>query len=326
METRNRIFEITGDTAFTEAALSVFRYQYLHNPVYREFINAIPCNPETINSFSLIPCLPIGFFRKHNIITGDRDPEHVFLSSGTTGGEPSRHPVTDLALYRESLSRGFRYFYGPPEDYEFFALVPSPEKVPGSSLAYMISLWIRQSGSDRSGFFPDEFHALARLLQERRNNGRKKLLIGLTYALLDFAEQFPIDLEQDLVMETGGMKGKRKEMIREEVHAILKERFHTRHIHSEYGMTEMLSQAYSKGEGRFLPPPWMKIVIRDPNDPFSLLPCGKTGGVNILDLANINSCSFIATQDLGRLYENGEFEILGRFDDSDLRGCNLMIP
>jgi hypothetical protein len=325
MDIKKQIFQIASEEEFNTTVLRVFRFQAESNPVYREYITSLGVIAGNIRHFTRIPAMPVEFFRTRTIVSGKDTPEKTFISSGTTGNGNSRHPVLLLELYRESLMRGFRYFYGSPEEYEIFALVPSPDTRPDSSLVFMAGEWIRSSGSERSGFFLEDFPSLAKIFQQEKPAGKKRLLIGLTYALVDFAEKYPRLPGIDIVMETGGMKGRRKEMIREELHAYLKEQFAVEQIHSEYGMTEMLSQAYSKGNGLFGTPPWLKILIRDPNDPFSLLPPGKTGGITVIDLANIYSCSFIATQDLGRLQEEGRFEVMGRFDYSDIRGCNLMI-
>jgi len=251
--------------------------------------------------------------------------QKTFLSSGTTGEDKSKHPVNDLNVYRESLLRGFKNFYESPDDYDIFALMPSPGENPDSSLIFMVDEWIRNSGSDISGFYLKDFARLSAMLGKKNLTRRKLLVIGLSYALLDFADVFQSSSSELIIMETGGMKGKRKEMIREALHVLLTEKFGISPIHSEYGMTELLSQAYSKGNGRFHAPAWMKALTRDPNDPFQLFPAEKTGCLNIIDLANFNSCSFIATEDLGKTHEDGSFEVLGRFDSSAVRGCNLMI-
>lgn len=319
------IFAIRTETEFNSRALEVFGHQYRENPVYRRFLESLNLDPEKIHHYTRIPFLPIGFFKMHRVVTGEGPDEKVFLSSGTTGTEKSRHYLTDVALYRESIRRGFSHFFGDAAQYDIFALMPAPEENPNSSLIFMVDEWIRNSGSAGSGFYLHEQAGLAKKLSEEGKNRRKKILIGLTYALLDFTERFPLSFAGGIVMETGGMKGRREEMVREELHRLLKQHFLVSQIHSEYGMTELLSQAISEGEGVFRSPPWMKILIRDPDDPLELIPPGRTGGVNIIDLANIHSCSFIATQDLGKLHPDGSFEILGRFDDSDLRGCSLMV-
>jgi hypothetical protein len=325
MDFNNRIFTIAGEDSFNEAALEIFQFQYRLNEIYRKYFDSIGLKPSTILHYKEIPFLPVSFFKTHKIVSGEGEPGRVFQSSGTTGTERSRHPVLDLQVYRESLRKGFEIFYGPLKDYDIFALTPAPEQSPDSSLVFMISQWLQVSGTEISGFYLDRQEVLSQILENITRTGRKSLLIGLSYSLLDFAEKYPVSLPGTIIMETGGMKGKRKEMIREELHGILTERFSCKVIHSEYGMTELLSQAYSKGKGLFKTPPWMKILVREPTDPFELLPDGKTGGINIIDLANYHSCSFIATQDLGKIHEDGKFEVLGRFDFSDLRGCNLMI-
>ena len=324
MDFINKVFQVTHDDSFNETALAVFQFQYRENEIYRRYVDSIGRKPERIKQSHEIPFLPVSFFKTQRILSGAGEPVKIFRSSGTTGSERSSHHVLDLSVYSESLIKGFELFYGALKDYEILALTPGPAIAPDSSLVYMISQWIGESGSESSGFYLDQQEQLAELLVTPGRTGKKTLLIGLSYALVDFAERFPLSLPGTVIMETGGMKGRRKEMIREELHDLLTEKFRCRVIHSEYGMTELLSQAYSKENGLFKTVPWMKILVREPADPFELLPNGKTGGINIIDLANFNSCSFIATQDLGRANEDGTFEVLGRFDFSDLRGCNLM--
>ena len=325
MEFKNRIFGHLDEGDFNTAALDIFHFQYDRNEIYRIYVNALEIVPENITHYSQIPCLPVSFFKTHPVVSGISLPEKSFLSSGTTGTKQSRHIILDLSVYDESLVKGFEGFYGSIDSYVVFALTPDPQQNPDSSLIYMISRWILKSNSDVSGFYLDRPEILAKLLEEHESSGKRSLLIGLSNTLIDFAEKFPLALPGTIIMETGGMKGKRKEMIREELHTFLSERFQCKNIHSEYGMTELLSQAYAKENGHFKTPPWMKMLVRDINDPFSLLPDGKTGGINIIDLANFNSCSFLAVQDLGKINNDGTFEVLGRFDFSDLRGCNLMI-
>jgi phenylacetate-coenzyme A ligase PaaK-like adenylate-forming protein len=325
MDFKKRIFNIVDDRTFNQTALEIFRFQYEQCEMYHQYVDKLGMNPSGITHFRQIPFLPIIFFKTHPVKCGNIIPEKTFLSSGTTGMEKSSHPIIDLKVYKESLLRGFETFYGSPDDYDIFALMPSPEENPDSSLIFMVAEWIRCTRSEISGFYLDKFKELAELLTRNNLSSRKPLIIGLTYALLDFAEMFQSSSPELIIMETGGMKGKRKEMIREELHAFLKEKTGISPIHSEYGMTELLSQAYSKGNGRFHSPGWMKVLIRDPNDPFQLLPFEKPGCINIIDLANFNSCSFIATGDLGKTYEDGSFEVLGRFDPSNVRGCNLMV-
>ena len=318
------IFNITNDT-FEESALEVFRFQYENNKVYQAFCNGIRRNPEQVNSIYTIPFLPVEFFKTHRIVSVNTHPEVVFTSSGTTGSITSKHEVTDISVYDKSLKEGFRFAYGNPEEWTFLFLLPGYMDREGSSLVYMAEKLRSMSASKSSGFYLRNHEELNEQLLLLRNTNQKVMLLGVTYALLDHAEKFPIQFPQLTVMETGGMKGKRKEMTREELHSVLAPAFGVNAIHSEYGMTELLSQAYSKGHGIYSCPPWMKIQIRETHDPFSIAATGKTGGINIIDLANINSCSFISTSDLGKVHSDGKFEVLGRFDHSDLRGCNLMV-
>jgi hypothetical protein len=325
MEFKKRIFGHLDEGAFNVISLDIFQYQYLKNEIYKRYVDVLKIAPETIAHYSQVPFLPVSFFKTYPVISGISLPERSFLSSGTTGSERSRHYILDFSVYDESLVKGFEGFYGPVENYAIFALTPGPKQNPDSSLIYMINKWILKSKSKDSGFYLDHQESLAKLLDKQEFSGKQSLLIGVSYALIDFAEKFPMALSGTIIMETGGMKGKRKEMIREELHSFLGERFHCKNIHSEYGMTELLSQAYAKENGHFRTPPWMKVLIRDTNDPLSLIPDGKTGGINIIDLANFNSCSFLSLQDLGKINKDGTFEVLGRFDFSDLRGCNLMV-
>lgn len=304
--------------------MKIFHYQASQCPVYSEFISGLGINPSSVQKISEIPFLPIQFFKSHSVISGNKKPEITF-SSSATGGVQSKHHVTDLSIYEHSFREGFEKFYGDIDQYAILALLPSYLERGGSSLIYMVDDLIRESKNSESGYFLNNHADLYRTLQKLKEKNTAAILIGVTYALLDFAEQYKIDFPELIIMETGGMKGKRKELIREELHGILCEGFGVTSIHSEYGMTELLSQAYSQGNGIFKCPPWMRISIRDINDPFDLLDAGKTGGINVIDLANLNSCVFIATQDLGRLYADGNFEVLGRFDNSDIRGCNLMV-
>jgi hypothetical protein len=310
---------------FEAAALEVYAWQYAANPVYREFSSHLGRSPESVRSLEDIPFLPVEFFKGFSLVSGGRPPLFAFESSGTTGQATSRHYVTDPDWYERSFREGFRHFYGDIREYRIFALLPSYVERGNSSLVYMVSRLIEDSGDERSGFYLNQHELLLKNLAESRRSGKKCLLLGVSFALLDLAEQFPGPLEEVIVMETGGMKGRREELTREDLHARLCKAFRIDNIHSEYGMTELFSQAYSKGKGLFHSPPWMKILIRDPNDPLGYLEEGRSGGVNIIDLANINSCAFLATQDLGRLRPGGGFEINGRFDNSDVRGCNLMV-
>lgn len=320
------IFTLSTEPEFNRLALSVFRFQYQNNEVYRSFVNSLNVNIEAINQYSQIPFLPIEFFKTRGVIcNGKKDEFIVFTSSSTTSQTPSRHIVSDISIYEQSFLEGFERVYGKPSDLVILALLPNYLERKGSSLVYMFDKLIKLSNNPTSGFFLEDHDKLIQTLQALKRSNTKTLLIGVTYALLDLAEK-GISLNDDfIVMETGGMKGRREELLKEELHQILKQKLGVSTIHSEYGMTELLSQAYSKGEGIFECPPWMKILVREIDDPLSYVKENRTGGINVIDLANINSCSFIATQDLGRLKGNGQFEIMGRFDNSDVRGCNLMV-
>ncbi len=319
------IFEISREVDFTALAMETFQFQYHSNPVYREFCEFIGRTDSRVSHWGEIPYLPIEFFKSRAIVSGKpRGEEIIFTSSGTTAASVSKHYVLDLKRYEQSYLTAFDYFYGPISDYCILALLPSYLERQGSSLVYMVQDLIAKSSHPDSGFYLHDLKKLHKKLLELEHDGQKVLLIGVSFALLDMAERYRMSLKNTVIMETGGMKGRREEMIREQLHLKLREAFGVMEIHSEYGMTELLSQAYSKGNGIFEPPPWMKILIRDPEDPLAVQPVGKTGGINVVDLANRYSCAFIATQDLGRVYEDGRFEVIGRFDNSDIRGCNLM--
>lgn len=320
-----RIFEIKSDQDFNAVAISVFLFQYKNNPVYREFCDFLGTDLSRVRHPEEIPFLPIEFFRKRQVSSSSKSPDIIFTSSGTTSSLPSKHMVSDLTLYEQSFRKTFEQFYGDPSSYCILALLPSYLERSGSSLVFMVRELIQLSGHPESGFYLDNLASLAGKLKALEQEGTKSLLIGVSFALLDMADEYPMELNHTIIMETGGMKGRRKELIREDLHRRLCSGFGVSTIHSEYGMTELLSQAYSRGNGLFYTPPWMKVLIRDTEDPLSFLEKGRSGGVNIIDLANLNSCSFIATQDLGRLKPEGGFEILGRFDHADIRGCNLMV-
>lgn len=319
------IFSISNQKQFEKIALKVFRFQYEHNLVYNEFCNLMNVNIQKIKSVQQIPFLPIQFFKSHAVVSNSNPIQETFTSSGSTGVITSKHLVTDVSLYEQSYRKGFSQFYGNIEDYVVLALLPSYLEREGSSLIYMVKDLILQSNNSESGFYLHNHEALIEKLKALDSSGRNVILIGVTYALLDLIEKQNFQLKNTIIMETGGMKGKRKEMIREELHEQLCTGFGVSAIHSEYGMTELLSQAYSLGEGIFECPSWMQILIRDTEDALTYLENGKSGGINVIDLANFNSCSFIATQDLGRKKLNTSFEVLGRFDNSDIRGCNLMV-
>ena len=318
----NNIFSVSPDS-FQHLALEIFRYQYKHNAVYRQWATMLGRDIETVNCIADIPFLPVSFFKNNKVITGKYEPEQIFESSGTTSTENSRHFVKDISLYKTSFTKGFELFYGNVKDWCIIGLLPSYLERKGSSLVMMVDELIRLSGHENSGFYLYNFDELATILKQLEAAGQKVLLIGVTFALLDFAEQYPLPLQHTTIMETGGMKGRRKEMIREEVHVYLKQQFGIGKVHSEYGMTELLSQAYSDGNGIFTPAPWMKILVRDEDDPLIVKTIGK-GLINIIDLANLHSCSFVATDDAGIIYADGSFEVLGRSDNSDVRGCGLM--
>lgn len=319
------IFTINSKADFNALTLQVFKHQFKTNLVYQEFCNHLGKDSSNVSQIQDIPFIPIDFFKSKTILSGKEKASTIFTSSGTTGSITSKHYVTNTKLYEESYLKAFKHFYGSVKDYCVLALLPSYLERKGSSLIYMVDDLIKKSEHPKSGFFLNNTDTLLETLKTLQNTNTKILLIGVSFALLDLVEANQLHLKNTVVMETGGMKGRRKEMIREELHETLKKGFGLSKIHSEYGMTELLSQGYSKGDGIFNCPPWMKILTRDTEDPLTLQGYGKTGGVNVIDLANINSCSFIATQDLGKVYENGSFEILGRFDHSDIRGCNLMV-
>ena len=321
----HQIFETRSEQDFTGLALEVFRFQVSKNIVYSKYIELLGADPGKINSLEQIPFLPVEIFKEHKVVTGNKPPRAVFESSGTTGSAVSRHYVADTNLYHKSLEKCFNLFYQSPENYCILALLPSYLERGNSSLVFMAEHLIRQSNHASSGFYLDNYSDLEKTLVKNEKNKTPTLLLGVSFALAEFADQYPMTLRHTTIMETGGMKGRGKEMTRDELHSLLKDRFNVAEIHSEYGMTELLSQAYSSGRGIFKSPPWMKILIRDMYDPFNYVGGNSSGGINIIDLANVWSCSFISTQDIGKLVPGGGFEVLGRFDHSDLRGCNLMI-
>lgn len=320
-----QIFSIENESDFEETALQVFNYQAEHCAIYRNYIQHLGINPKMVHHYRAIPFLPISFFKTHAIISKAGKPDITFTSSGTTGQTTSKHLVSDVELYKKSFTLAFEQFYRKPDDICILALLPSYLEREGSSLIYMVDELLKQSKHPYSGYFLHNLEQLAEKLNELKQSRQCTMLIGVTYALLDLIEQFHIDFPELIVMETGGMKGKRKELVREELHQMLSRGFGVEKIHSEYGMTELLSQAYSNGDGIFYSPNWMKVLLRDTSDPLSLVEGQKSGGINVIDLANIYSCSFIATQDLGKNHLDGGFEVLGRFDNADIRGCNLLL-
>jgi phenylacetate-coenzyme A ligase PaaK-like adenylate-forming protein len=320
----SKFSQIQSDAEFNSRAIELFRKQKDSCEIYNQYLRLIRQHDKPIQHWSEIPFLPIEFFKSHRVTTGDFEEQAIFTSSGTTGQTTSKHFVKDLSIYEESFCKGFEYFYGNPEEWTVLALLPSYLERSGSSLVYMADHFIKRSHSEHSGFFLHNHQDLFSVLNRSREAKQKILLIGVTYALLDFADQFEVRVPDLVVMETGGMKGRREEMTRDEVHTELKKCFEVNAIHSEYGMTELMSQAYSKGNGIFECPPWMKVAAREVTDPFNVSTAGS-GALNIIDLANEDSCAFIATQDLCKIQSDGRFEVLGRFDHAEVRGCNLMV-
>ena len=322
---QNAVFNIQNQSDFKTCALQVFRHQFKNNTVYRSFCDLLYIHSSDVKKVEEIPFLPIQFFKSHAVLSSTQAVKETFTSSGTTGSSVSKHMVTDLSWYTKSYTKGFEYFYGPIEEYTVLGLLPNYLERDGSSLIYMVDDFIKKSNKPASGFYLNNLTELSKTLIALDKKGEKVLLIGVTFALLDLIERQQFKLQNTIIMETGGMKGRRKEIIRNELHEILCAGFGVSKIYSEYGMTELLSQGYSSGDGVFDCPPWMKILARDTEDALTMVGTNKTGGLNVIDLANYNSCSFIATQDLGKVDNNGSFEVLGRFDHSDIRGCNLMV-
>jgi len=320
---KTRVFTIKTPEDFEDAAISIFRYQYENNATYGKFIDLLGININSINSSAEIPCLPIEFFKTHDISSLKAQPELIFKSSGTTSGGKSSHPVFSKSLYETSILKSFNSFYGSPQAYQIFALAPDTSSAPDSSLAYMLDFLIKSSGQPEGGFYLNRQEELSEKI--KKNHSKKKIIFGITYALMDFAEKFSINTENTFVIETGGMKGRRSELTRQELHDFLKYKFGVSEIQSEYSMCELMSQAYSKQNGIFVCPPWMKIVIKEINDPMISEKTGKSGGINIIDLANLYTCSFISTKDIGVVHHDGSFEVLGRYDQSDIRGCSLLL-
>lgn len=318
-------WEIGSQSAFEMLALKTFYFQYENNKVYRSFCDLINCNPAEVTAVKDIPYLPISFFKSKKVCCFESDNASFFSSSTTTGGSPSKHYYHQLKDYQISFRKGFEHFFGAIEDFTVLALLPSYLERSGSSLIYMADDMIRKSQKTESGFYLNQLESLKKIIMQQEKKKQKTLLLGVSFALLDLVEQYSFDLEHTWIMETGGMKGRRKEVTREALHSQLKKGFGVSKIYSEYGMTELLSQAYSIGEGIFECPPWMRVAARENQDPFNLLPWGQSGGLNIIDLANRDSCAFIATEDLARIHSDKRFEVLGRLDASEIRGCNLMV-
>jgi len=323
-ELKKNILSINNEEMFNSVALSLFELHRSKNPIYKRFIEGLPRSFSKPENYTEIPFLPISFFKNKRVLLDGLESKQIFQSSGTTGNATSMHFVSDPEWYIENSIRIFTRFYGKIENYCILALLPSYLEREGSSLIVMANQLIQRSQHRLSGFYLNNIKDLYGHLAELKKEGQKTILLGVSFALLDFCENFQIDFPELIIMETGGMKGRRKELIRDDLHEILKKSFHVKQVHSEYGMTELLSQAYSKQDGIFETPPWMKILVRDSNDPFFYLPENAVGGLNVIDLANFASCPFISTQDLGKKGAAG-FEVLGRFDNSDIRGCNLLI-
>jgi len=317
----DRIFSVADDLSFRHETLALFRFQVERCEPYRQYLDLIGVATDEVCEVEQIPFLPIGLFKTHNIYCGEGQPEQIFTSSSTGGGVPSRHLMADLSIYERAFRGAFRNFYGDAAEWSIYGLLPSYLERKGSSLIYMVDRLIADAGG-HGGFYLNDYE---RLIADIKADPRPKILLGVTYALLDLAEQFAPDLHDVVVMETGGMKGHREELPKEELHRILCNAFNVNAIHSEYGMAELTSQAYSRGGNRFFAPPWMRIITRDLNDPFRLLPAGQRGGINIIDLGNVYSCAFIQTEDAGRVFADGSFEIAGRIDHSEIRGCNLLV-
>jgi Acyl-protein synthetase, LuxE len=314
-----------NDQSFTDIALELFHFQASNNAVYKAFIKNLSIDPRDITSLEQIPFLPISFFKHSLLKTGDWDAEVIFTSSGTGAGNTSQHAVFSLEFYLQHALKTFEFFFGPVTGFHILALLPSYLERQGSSLIAMIDYFIRQSTSSFSAFYLYDQEQLVRDIQRLEQDKRKVIIWGVSFALLDLAEKHQIDLSTEMIIETGGMKGRRKEITRAELHDILGTALSARKIYSEYGMTELLSQAYTRGDSRFACPPWMKVLVRELSDPLEKGIVGETGGINVIDLANFRSIAFIETEDLGKAYANGTFEVLGRMDNSDIRGCNLLL-
>ncbi len=324
-ELKSRIFRIENNTEFKNIALEIFRYQARNTPPYSEYIQLTGCDPDNINDLDKIPFLPVSIFKSREVIAGNNPIEKVFTSSSTTGMIPAKHYVTDLDIYQESFRSAFRLFLGDPSEYTILALLPSYLERDGSSLVYMTDILIKDSGKAESGFYLYNFSDLYETLCKLKAKKSRTILLGVSFALLDFAGSFALDFPELIIVETGGMKGRGKEISRDELHSAIKREFGVENVWSEYGMAELMSQAWSNGNGLFKTPPWMDIQIRDLSNPFKRVRDGIKGGINIIDLANINSCSFIETEDLGMKEAGNTFSVLGRIQNSELRGCNILL-
>lgn len=320
MNVVDRIFAIDSDEDFERVALEVFRFQAVQCRPYADYLRLVGVDPAEVRCVEQIPCLPVELFKSHEIYCGAEPPQVVFTSSATTAMTPSRHAVADLSLYERDFEASFRQFYGEPSQWSIYGLLPNYLQRSGSSLVYMVDRLIAKCGS--GGFYLDDYE---RLLADMEADPKPKILLGVTYALLDLAEQYAPTLRDTIVMETGGMKGRRRELPKRQLHAILCNAFGVESIHSEYGMAEMMSQGYSKGDGLFFAPPWVRVLTRDVNDPFERLPRGRRGAIDLIDLGNLYSCAFLSTQDAGVVYDDGSFRIEGRIGMADIRGCNLLV-
>lgn len=321
---KNKIF-FENIKNFNELALELFKFQAETNKIYKRYIQYLCLNPADIKRIEDIPFLPVQFFKEHKILCEGVDYQTIFESSGTSNLNPSKHFISDVEIYKKSLHKSFELFFGNINDYIILALLPSYLESKNSSLIFMVKELIKASNDNRSGFYLYNYKDLYSLINSLSKGKKKIFLLGVSFALLEFAQKYNVDMHNSVVMETGGMKGRGKELPREELHKILCKSFNKKEIQSEYGMTELLSQSYSMGKGIFKSPPWKKILIRNIYDPFEMLEANKSGGINVIDLANITSCAFIETSDIGVLQENNTFKVLGRIDNSDIRGCNLML-
>lgn len=319
------LLNIPDENYFEKQALQVFHYQYKHNKLYKSYVDLLKIKIMDIQQLEQIPFMPISFFKTHFMQTGQWKEQVIFRSSGTAGAQKSQHLIKDIVLYQQGVEKSFNQFYGDFNDFAILALLPSYVEREDSSLVYMVNHWMRKSNHPANAFYLNDLEKLKQQLLRLKEQEQKVILMGVSFALLDFAEQNQLDLSNAIIIETGGMKGKREELTREQLHQILREKLSPKSIHSEYGMTELLSQAYAQDGFSFQPSPWMKILIRQPDDPFGYHKNGQSGAINIIDLLNVHSCSFIATDDIGKRHSNGNFEVLGRLDQSDIRGCNLMI-
>jgi len=318
--------KFVNENSFNDFSIDLFHFQFENNPVYQKYVRSLDINPESVQGLNEIPFIPISLFKHHKIKTLDWHPDFIFESSGTSGLRSSKHFIEDNNFYKDISSSIFTQFYGNPEDYIILALLPSYLERNNSSLVYMVNYLIELTGSEHSGFYLSNLNELKKKIDFLRTSEVKPIMLwGVTFALLDFADNHTLNMENMIIVETGGMKGRSEEIIRSDLHEQLFEKLHVSSIHSEYGMTELLSQAYAVDSEKFRCPPWMKVLVREINDPFCLVPAGQQGVLNIIDLANIHSCAFIATEDLGRVYPDGSFEVLGRLDNSDMRGCNLLL-